>query len=64
MSESIKIRARYVREHFNPRARAHVPAYWTPDVDGLGKVTVWPCKTEQEAIELGIELVENGLAEV
>lgn len=53
----------FVPEHFNANANHVIPEYWTPNVQGLGNCQTWPCESEQEAIELGEQLVRDGLAE-
>lgn len=58
------ITARYVEAHYNPTTRCMIPEYWTPNIDCFEMMSsIYPCRTEQEAIELGTELVEEGLAE-
>ncbi|WP_299075452.1 hypothetical protein [uncultured Paraglaciecola sp.] len=61
----MEITARFVEPHFNENAYANIPGYWTPNVapakrsDSQG---VYPCDTEKEAIDLGEQLVRDGLA--
>jgi hypothetical protein len=58
------VTAYYEPAHFNKTAYCNIPAYWSPCVASLvGNCEVWPCDTEIEAIEMGKEMIANGLAE-
>ena len=58
------IKATYKPAHFNPRANANIPAYWTPIVWAYEtSCNVWPCETKAEAIALGQQMVADGIAE-
>jgi len=59
------IKATYIAAHFNAAAQANIPAYWFPEVFPTDKYygnRIWPCDTEEEAIDLGEKLIRSGVA--
>lgn len=53
----------HVPAHYNRNARYTIPGYFTPDlIPTDGGPDVWPCRTEQEAIEAGNTLLQQQLA--
>ena len=60
---TMQIKVRFVAAHWNARANSMIPAYFTPEVDHIDGIEVFPCGTEEEARQLGAQMVAEGLAE-
>lgn len=54
------IPVKFVPAHWNSITQCRIQSYWTPDLQG--EIDIYPCATPEEAREMGVALIHEGLA--